>query len=123
MQLTPPPPHPAPQATTFWQRIRQLQDEDVPVMVSVMAANRGGLVVSYSNLEGFIPVSHLGQVRREAWAGGRTHAAALSRQSEACGSGAHAGCGAVGAQKAAHGRRSAARRQPAPFVSPEHEHP
>jgi len=32
-------------------------------MVTVMSANRGGLVVQYSTLEGFIPVSHLGQVR------------------------------------------------------------
>ncbi|KAI8468426.1 MAG: plastid/chloroplast ribosomal protein S1 [Monoraphidium minutum] len=49
------------EAQTFWQRIRQLQEEDVPVMVTVMAANRGGLMVQYAHLEGFIPVSHLGQ--------------------------------------------------------------
>jgi hypothetical protein len=65
------PRHPAPstharpptQAQTFWQRIRQLQEEDVPVLVTVVGANRGGLMVQYAHLEGFIPVSHLAQVR------------------------------------------------------------
>lgn len=51
------------QAQTFWQRIRQLQEEDVPVMVTVVGANRGGLMVQYAHLEGFVPVSQLGQVR------------------------------------------------------------
>ncbi|KAI8469742.1 MAG: plastid/chloroplast ribosomal protein S1 [Monoraphidium minutum] len=49
------------EATVFWQRVRQLQEEDVPVMVTVTAANRGGLLVQYAHLEGFIPVSQLGQ--------------------------------------------------------------
>ncbi|KIZ06677.1 30S ribosomal protein S1 [Monoraphidium neglectum] len=49
------------EAQTFWQRIRQLQEEDVPVLVTVVGANRGGLMVQYAHLEGFIPVSHLAQ--------------------------------------------------------------
>jgi hypothetical protein len=59
------PPPPA-QAQTFWQRIRQMQEEDVPVTVTVAAVNRGGLMVQYAHLEGFIPVSQLGQVGTEA---------------------------------------------------------
>ncbi|GBF91122.1 30S ribosomal protein S1 [Raphidocelis subcapitata] len=49
------------EAQLFWQRIRQMQEEDVPVLVTVLAANRGGIIVQYAHLEGFIPVSHLGQ--------------------------------------------------------------
>jgi predicted RNA-binding protein with RPS1 domain len=62
----PRPPSPHPQAQIFWQRIRQMQEEDVPVTVTVVGANRGGLMVQYAHLEGFIPLSHLGQVRRGA---------------------------------------------------------
>jgi hypothetical protein len=52
------------QAQTFWHRIRQMQENDVPVYVTVTAATRGGLLVQYNHLEGFIPASHLGQVGR-----------------------------------------------------------
>jgi ribosomal protein S1 len=51
------------QAATFWHRIKQMQQDDVPVYVTVTAATRGGLLVQYNHLEGFIPASHLGQVR------------------------------------------------------------
>ncbi|KAF8068441.1 PU1 [Scenedesmus sp. PABB004] len=49
------------EAQTFWHRIKQMQEEDVPVYVTVTAATRGGLLVQYNHLEGFIPASHLGQ--------------------------------------------------------------
>lgn len=50
------------QAETFWHRIKSMQVDDVPVYVTVTAATRGGLLVQYNHLEGFIPASHLGQV-------------------------------------------------------------
>ena len=53
---------PPSQAQVFWARIKQMQEEDVPVYVTVTGATRGGLLVQYEHLEGFIPISHLGQV-------------------------------------------------------------
>lgn len=50
------------QAQIFWHRIRQMQENDCPVYVTVTAATRGGLLVQYQHLEGFIPASHIGQV-------------------------------------------------------------
>jgi small subunit ribosomal protein S1 len=49
------------EAQTFWHRIRQMQESDCPVYVTVTAATRGGLLVQYQHLEGFIPASHIGQ--------------------------------------------------------------
>eukprot|EP00878_Enallax_costatus_P000802 GHUV01000926.1.p1 GENE.GHUV01000926.1~~GHUV01000926.1.p1 ORF type:complete len:441 (+),score=133.51 GHUV01000926.1:111-1433(+) len=49
------------EAQTFWHRIRQMQENDCPVYVTVTAATRGGLLVQYQHLEGFIPASHIGQ--------------------------------------------------------------
>ncbi len=46
----------------FWQRIRQLQEEDHPVSVRVESANKGGLLVKYGPYQGFIPVSQFGPV-------------------------------------------------------------
>jgi hypothetical protein len=54
-------PHHA-QAEVFWARIKQMHANNVPVFVTVIAATRGGFVVQYEHLEGFIPISHLGQV-------------------------------------------------------------
>lgn len=39
-----------------------MHENNVAVFVTVAAATRGGLVVQYEHLEGFIPISHLGQV-------------------------------------------------------------
>lgn len=50
------------QATVFWQRMRQLQDENLTVYVKVESANRGGLLVKYGPYDGFIPVSQFGPV-------------------------------------------------------------
>lgn len=49
------------EAEIFWHRIRQMQENDCPVYVTVTAATRGGLLVQYQHLEGFIPASHIGQ--------------------------------------------------------------
>jgi hypothetical protein len=116
------------QAQTFWQRIRQMQEEDVPVMVTVVAANRGGLMVQYAHLEGFIPISQLGQVRGPgggAWGGGgRWRAAAdaasiwkSKRWAAFCK--LHPGsCSAAAGVAAAAGSRSAAAAAAAPPPPP-----
>lgn len=48
------------EATVFWQRIRQFQEEDITVYATVASVNRGGLLVNYHHLQGFVPISHLG---------------------------------------------------------------
>lgn len=49
------------EANIFWQRIRQLQEEDVTVYVTVDSATKGGLLVTYGpSYEGFVPVSQFG---------------------------------------------------------------
>ncbi len=42
-----------------WERVRQLQVEDVTVHSSVFATNRGGALVRIEGLRGFIPGSHI----------------------------------------------------------------
>lgn len=49
-----------PQASVFWQRLRQLQEENMTVTVKVDSANRGGLLVKYGPYDGFVPVSQFG---------------------------------------------------------------
>lgn len=48
------------EATVFWQRVRQLQEEDITVSVMVESANKGGLLVKYGIYDGFVPVSQFG---------------------------------------------------------------
>jgi len=55
-----------------WERARQLLDSDDVVEVTVTGHNRGGILVRWNRLEGFIPSSHLVSMnlsgeRREAW--------------------------------------------------------
>ncbi len=50
------------QASVFWQRMRQMQEENMTVHVKVESANRGGLLVKYGPYEGFTPVSQFGPV-------------------------------------------------------------
>lgn len=69
------------QATTFYARIRQIQEEDIPVYATVTSVNRGGLSVMYHHLEGFVPISQCGPV--SSWsacpsAAARARAAAVS---------------------------------------------
>ncbi|XP_057852384.1 small ribosomal subunit protein bS1c [Cryptomeria japonica] len=42
-----------------WERIRQLQAEDIVVMGKVVASNKGGLVVLIEGVRGFVPFSQL----------------------------------------------------------------
>lgn len=42
-----------------WHRIRQLSQEDIKVQGEVVAANRGGLIVSVDHVRGFMPGSHM----------------------------------------------------------------
>jgi small subunit ribosomal protein S1 len=42
-----------------WERVRQLQAEDVTVRAQVFATNRGGALVRIEGLRGFIPGSHI----------------------------------------------------------------
>ncbi|EFJ43709.1 plastid/chloroplast ribosomal protein S1 [Volvox carteri f. nagariensis] len=48
------------EATTFWTRIRQLQEEDITVSVTVESVNKGGMLVKFGIYDGFIPVSQFG---------------------------------------------------------------
>lgn len=50
----------ASEATVFWQRMRQMMEENLTVNAKVESANRGGLLVKYGPYEGFVPVSHFG---------------------------------------------------------------
>jgi hypothetical protein len=56
------------QATAFWTRIRQLQEEDITVTVTVESVNKGGMLVKFGIYDGFVPVSQFGPVRPGALA-------------------------------------------------------
>ena len=42
-----------------WQAARDLYENDAPVELDVVGYNRGGLLVSFQSLQGFVPASHL----------------------------------------------------------------
>jgi small subunit ribosomal protein S1 len=42
-----------------WQAARQLYEMDEPVALDVIGYNRGGLLVGFRSLQGFVPASHL----------------------------------------------------------------
>lgn len=42
-----------------WQAARQLYEMDEPIDLEVVGYNRGGLLVSFHSLQGFVPASHL----------------------------------------------------------------
>ena len=42
-----------------WQSARNLYEADEPVELDVVGYNRGGLLVSFQSLQGFVPASHL----------------------------------------------------------------
>lgn len=44
------------QDAALWQRVRQLQEEDAAVVVTVVKPNRGGFVVQFVAEEGAAPV-------------------------------------------------------------------
>ena len=41
------------------EKIKEIQDKEEKIKVKVVGANRGGLLVRYNNLEGFLPSSQL----------------------------------------------------------------
>lgn len=43
----------------YWQKLQEVFGSGEGVKVRVREANRGGLMVEYGNIEGFLPVSHL----------------------------------------------------------------
>ncbi|MGH2521276.1 MAG: 30S ribosomal protein S1 [Anaerolineales bacterium] len=42
-----------------WEAARQLYERDDPIELEVTGSNRGGLLVSFNSLQGFVPSSHL----------------------------------------------------------------
>ncbi len=57
-----------------WETARELLKDETAVDVTVVGHNRGGILVRWNRLEGFVPSSHLVSVsysgdRREAWEG------------------------------------------------------
>ncbi len=47
-----------------WKRAEQLQESDAPYVAHVAAANKGGLIVPFGNLRGFVPASHVVDLSR-----------------------------------------------------------
>ena len=47
-----------------WQKAEALLDEDQIIEVEVIGSNRGGLLVSFDQLEGFVPNSHVPALRK-----------------------------------------------------------
>lgn len=45
----------------IWQNLKEKMDSGENVKVKVLEANRGGLIVQYGNIEGFLPLSQLYQ--------------------------------------------------------------
>ncbi|KAA8499885.1 30S ribosomal protein S1 [Porphyridium purpureum] len=48
-----------------WERLAQLQAEDITTFATVESVNRGGAMVRVENLRGFIPGSHLGMANNQ----------------------------------------------------------
>jgi len=44
---------------TAWQRIKEIEEKKETIEVTVLKANKGGLIVSYDKISGFLPVSRL----------------------------------------------------------------
>jgi len=42
-----------------WQKLKKLKDDKETVKVKILNANKGGLLVSYGKIEGFVPASQL----------------------------------------------------------------
>ena len=46
-----------------WERVRQIQAEDCTISAEIMSINRGGALVNFEGLRGFLPGSHAPQGR------------------------------------------------------------
>jgi len=44
-----------------WERVRQIQEEDCTITAEIMSINRGGALVNFEGLRGFLPGSHAPQ--------------------------------------------------------------
>ena len=42
----------------LWRRAQQLQEENITIVGTVVGVNRGGLMVDYEHIRGFLPISH-----------------------------------------------------------------
>lgn len=49
--------------TYDWQRAKTLHDEDKTIELKVVNYNKGGLVVEFGRIQGFVPNSHLPEIR------------------------------------------------------------
>jgi small subunit ribosomal protein S1 len=47
-----------------WQRARQLMDDDAIIEAMPSGSNRGGIIVTFGRLRGFVPASHLSELPR-----------------------------------------------------------
>jgi len=47
-----------------WQAAQQALDKGEPVRIQVVGSNRGGLLVAWNGLQGFVPASHLTEMPR-----------------------------------------------------------
>jgi small subunit ribosomal protein S1 len=54
-----PPPAATSDPAADWQAARRLYEVDEPVALDVVGYNRGGLLVGFRSLQGFVPASHL----------------------------------------------------------------
>lgn len=61
-----------------WQLAQIARDRGELFQLPAVAANRGGLLVEWNGLQGFVPASHLREVPR--WPGGKERIAELSRR-------------------------------------------
>ena len=46
-----------------WERVRQIQAEDCTISAEILSINRGGALVNFEGLRGFLPGSHAPQAR------------------------------------------------------------
>eukprot|EP00960_Hanusia_phi_P078293 768802-Hanusia_phi.AAC.7 len=46
-----------------WERVRQIQAEDCTIMAEILSINRGGALINFEGLRGFLPGSHAPQGR------------------------------------------------------------
>jgi small subunit ribosomal protein S1 len=54
-----------------WLRARQLMEEDAIIEIAPSGSNRGGIIVPFGRLRGFVPASHLSELPRGADEQGR----------------------------------------------------
>nr|AYR05784.1 ribosomal protein S1 [Lithothamnion sp.] len=48
-----------------WERIKQMQQEDITISLNVNEINKGGLLTSIEGIQGFVPNSHLVEIKNK----------------------------------------------------------